>query len=523
MTEKQQTKVHLKTVPSTALAEVLDYLYTGSLRVTKNSVAELIFTSSLFLLLDLTEYCWEVFVKTLDVKNCIARKILADSVSSGSIARTVTNFVLQNFANLDSETLTSCPAAVLRMVLASEDLIVSSELEVLRCLLKWLNGQHFLNSIHEKDFQVVNLWLCEELLKLVRFKFISLSEDEFVALLQSYGLSEHHWFQNTILEKFKTNSGCSEARLSYRNVEVIIAVGGQGESSILNEVSAYILDRDHWFEITPMQYPRRSFSLVSTENTLYAIGGTMEKVADTPVSWIERYDAHKDTWEDVHVTSLSELERDNAAIVGLNDHIVISGGFSFTSCSVTSSVIMLNPCNGESRELSSLDIAREGHATVVDDLSIYVIGGKNESGCLASVERFNNSTETWEVLAPMNNNRAHFCAIWHKNNIYAFGGHDGENVLNSVEVYNPNSNQWQLLPEGMSTPRMKFALSLCGDEAFVIGGMVGSRGPMTSDVEKYSFVKSTWSSVRSMDKKRMEFSCATLSLCNNALHSFIEE
>lgn len=122
----------------------------------------------------------------------------------------------------------------------------------------------------------------------------------------------------------------------------------------------------------------------------------------------------------------------------------------------------------------------------------------------------------------MTENRAHFCAIWHKNNLYVFGGHDGQNVLNSVEVYDPDTNQWLPLPEGMATPRMKFAVSLCGDEAFVMGGMVGSRGPMTSDVEKYSFVKSTWSSVRSMDKKRMEFNCATLSLHHNALSSLGE-
>lgn len=255
MAEKQQTRVHLKTVPSTALAEVLNYLYTGSLRVTKDSVAELIYTSSLFLLLDLTEYCWDVFVKTLDVKNCIARKILADSVSSCLIARTVTNFVFKNFSSLESDTLASCPASMLRRLLASDELVVRSEFEVLNCLLKWFNGRYFINSIHEKGFQIVNLW--EELLKLVRFKFISSSQNEFVALLQSYGLSKHPWFQNTILEKFKSNSGCPEARLSYRNVEVIIAVGGQGESSILNEVSAYIPERDHWVEITPMQYPRR--------------------------------------------------------------------------------------------------------------------------------------------------------------------------------------------------------------------------------------------------------------------------
>ena len=131
--------------------------------------------------------------------------------------------------------------------------------------------------------------------------------------------------------------------------------------------------------------------------------------------------------------------------------------------------------------------------------------------------------ETWSVLAPMNNNRAHACAVWYKKNLYLFGGYDGENVLNSAEVYDPNTNQWQMLSEGMATPRMKFAVNLCGDEAFVIGGMIGPRGPMTCEVEKYNLVTSTWSNVSSMNEKKMELNSANLSLCNNVIASFMRE
>jgi kelch-like protein 14 len=118
----------------------------------------------------------------------------------------------------------------------------------------------------------------------------------------------------------------------------------------------------------------------------------MEKSADSPVSFVERYDPRKDTWEMIDVTSSSELERDNAGIVGSRDQIVISGGFHFTSCSVTSAVVELNPANGEWRELTSLHTAREGHVAIADDVSIYVIGGKNQSEYLASVERYNKDT-----------------------------------------------------------------------------------------------------------------------------------
>ena len=118
----------------------------------------------------------------------------------------------------------------------------------------------------------------------------------------------------------------------------------------------------------------------------------MEKSVNSPVCFIERYNPRSDTWEEIHVTSSSELERDSAGITGSRDGIIISGGFSFSSCSVTSSVVHLNPASGERRELASLNVSREGHVAVVDDVSIYVIGGKNESEYLASVEKFD-----WET------------------------------------------------------------------------------------------------------------------------------
>jgi hypothetical protein len=261
MLEKQQARVHLKTVPSSALSEVLDYIYSGSLRVTSESVAECIFTSSMFLLLDLTEYCWDVFVKTLDLKNCISRKILADSISSASIANTVTNFVLKNFVNLDSQSLAECPATILRDVLSCDELVVCSELEVLGILVKWILAHYFVSeqddaiTLHEDTTNISNLG--EELLPLVRFKFISLTREELTAFLKSFALSKHPWLRNTVLERLQTNSGSSEARLSYREVDVVLVVGGQGESSVLNHVCAYVPSSDQWLQAAPMQHPRR--------------------------------------------------------------------------------------------------------------------------------------------------------------------------------------------------------------------------------------------------------------------------
>ena len=254
MVEKQQTRVHLKTVSSSALSEVLDYVYTGSLCVTKDSVAELILTSSMLLLFDLTQYCWNVFVETLDLRNCISRKLFADSISSASIKQTVTSFVLKNFAKLDSEMLAECPASILRELLSREELVVDCELEVLGVLLKWLVAYRFFFNQDNEDPNI-----CEELLSLVRFKYISLNSEELTAFLQSFALSRHPWLWNAVFERMERNSGSSEARLSYRQVDVVMVVGGHGESSVLNQVGVYVPSNDEWFSLAAMHHPRRRF------------------------------------------------------------------------------------------------------------------------------------------------------------------------------------------------------------------------------------------------------------------------
>ena len=259
MVEKQQTKVHLKTISSSALRKVLDYIYTGSLRVTKDSVSELLPASSMFLMFELTEYCWDIFVKTLDLNNCISRKIFADSIGSASIAKTVTSFVLKNFVNLDSKSLADCPVSILRKVLSCEELVVDSEMEVLSILLKWFVSCSFGFKQEDEILEGVSKIskLCKELLSLVRFKFIALDRKELTVFLQSFALSKHHWLRDAVLERFETKSGSTEARLSYKEVDVVLVVGGQGEYSVLNQVYVYVPSIDQWVGISSMHHPRK--------------------------------------------------------------------------------------------------------------------------------------------------------------------------------------------------------------------------------------------------------------------------
>ena len=250
---KQQTRVTLKTVSSSALSELLDYVYTGALRVSKDTVIDLIFASSMFLFLDLTEYCWTIYVKTLDLSNCILRKVLAESISSASIVKTVSGFVLANFVKLSSDDLVECPERVLREMLSSEELVVDSELDVLRVFLKWFTA----SSLDQQNLTAVEKRCCEELLDFVRFKFISLNKQEIGDYLQSFGIKQYSWLFKSVLERCERRSGLAEARFWYREMNVVMVVGGQGEMAVLNEVCAFVPGTGQCCRLSAMHHPRR--------------------------------------------------------------------------------------------------------------------------------------------------------------------------------------------------------------------------------------------------------------------------
>ena len=246
MTEKTQSRIHLSGASSDALGRLLDYIYTGSLHITKESVVNLIFLSSLLMMFDVAEYCWKYFLGSLDIQNCVERKMLADSISCEEVSKRVTAFVLKNFARLDAKALVTCPVNVMSELLSHEDLFVEKELEALKVLLEWCT--HDLSG-REK--------VAKNLLNSVRFSFLSLSQESLETLLRNYGISRGSNIYDLILKRAETNCGLLEARLSYKEERVIFVAGGHGENSILNQVTGYVPSSGKWYELSEMNYPRR--------------------------------------------------------------------------------------------------------------------------------------------------------------------------------------------------------------------------------------------------------------------------
>lgn len=88
-------------------------------------------------------------------------------------------------------------------------------------------------------------------------------------------------------------------------------------------------------------------------------------------------------------------------------------------------------------------VDRQDAAHAVFAGRLYAIGGGiNYRSYLDSVECYDPTTNTWQMVAPMRTARKQCAACVACSFIYVFGGCDKKKTLQSVERYDPRENVW---------------------------------------------------------------------------------
>ncbi len=141
--------------------------------------------------------------------------------------------------------------------------------------------------------------------------------------------------------------------------------------------------------------------------------------------------------------------------VVIDGQIYVAGGMTKQSDSITDSVEKYNPVTKMTTTLAKMSLKRAhfGYAALGD--MFYAVGGESNV-ILASAERYNPATDSWELIADLNQARRATCAAAAGGALYVFSGVGTDGTLKSVEMYNAASNSWSLvasLPEAIERPR----------------------------------------------------------------------
>merc|ERR1712226_1635700 len=102
---------------------------------------------------------------------------------------------------------------------------------------------------------------------------------------------------------------------------------------------------------------------------------------------------------------------------------------------------------------TDLSVPRSRHGVAVMDGVLYCVGGRTNLDCYTNtVEKYNEDTKTWSLVAEMIHSRQHPGVLTHEGRLYVLGGRSYRHFFSSVEMYDPVTNTWTLATD-MSTGR----------------------------------------------------------------------
>jgi len=186
----------------------------------------------------------------------------------------------------------------------------------------------------------------------------------------------------------------------------------------------------------------------------------------------------------------------------------------------------INPSSAESNiwtTKASMQVARANLGAAVVNGQIYAIGGVLDPPswiqCTNVNEKYDPETNTWSFQTSMPTPRASFAIAVCDNKIYCIGGttgvKDGKYVTsNTNEVYDPETNSWST-KASMPTARI-------GVNANVIDGKIYLIGGNSTQNEVYNPTTDTWTTMSSIPTKpglTTIWSC-TSTIINEKIHVF---
>jgi hypothetical protein len=171
--------------------------------------------------------------------------------------------------------------------------------------------------------------------------------------------------------------------------------------------------------------------------------------------------------------------------------MITTGGYIDDDEPSVNTVMSLDLVTMRYTTLAPMIHRRQGHASAVLDVKLFVMGGVNNDGCLSSVECLDLETGQRSDMAPMITPRARLGAAVLGGKIYVAGGEPVNTVGTSVESFDPATNQWTAVTP-MNTSRCSHGLVSAQGKLFAVGGFNNQDGHLSS-VECFDPSRRVWS------------------------------
>jgi N-acetylneuraminic acid mutarotase len=185
-----------------------------------------------------------------------------------------------------------------------------------------------------------------------------------------------------------------------------------------------------------MPTARAAHAVAATATAIYALAGTGRD--GKPVLDVERFDGKVWTRD----ASLPGEGLNAPAAVVIGDTVYLIGGFGTTTNQPVTSVQRYHTRTRVWSDAAPLPAPRGGHAAVVLNGRIHVIGGGNATSTIDDHSVYDPAANAWTERARLPRSMGSPAAVVFGGRLYSIGGRSGPNDFGDVHIYDPAANAW---------------------------------------------------------------------------------
>lgn len=257
-----------------------------------------------------------------------------------------------------------------------------------------------------------------------------------------------------------------------------------------------------WGSAAVLQPARSEYAAAVLDGAIYVAGGF------GALSRFERYDPLADAWE--QLADLPE-PRHHLSLAAVDGAVFLAGGHTESTHTATDTFWRYDPGTDAWETLEPLPQGPRGGlgAAVIDGL-LYLAGGSSgdlSGPATADLARYDPAAASWELLSPMPTPREHLAVAAAAELLVTIGGRDGSNedpaLLSATERYDPSSDSWEV-GAALPVPRAGMGVAADGETVVVLGGeRFSGDQPMSFDsVNRYEVATDQWTALTPLPEGR---------------------
>ena len=505
MRENEEGVIRFEEISELILAEVLEFIYTGSAEINETNASELIIAAEYLLIEGLKTKSGRFLEQQTTSSNCISTFRFAEKYRCEELVANSTKFLLDNFASVaESEEFLNLKVEEVEKWISNDEIRLAAEEDVFRIVVNWIEHD---KSERKGKFQKL----------FGQVRLVLLSRDSLMAVVTHELVQEDLGCLRKVLDAIDVIRTASEDTIinvsPRKRLETHAIVVGGGDYFF-----CYLPEKDAWKTLSCLERQQQNINqntkMINFHDQLYTFHG----------HWTQRYDPVFNTW-----TSL-KLEFSHRTIcVGVCRGQIYAIDVVDESTGKTSTVKKYDV------ELYSWQTVHSSHlgcrynsCSVVAGNCLYLLGGRGpmelSEGYVATAEEFNTVENQWKRIADMQQERGDAFGMAFQGKIFVAGGQDNSpKKVDSCEVYSIATNEWQLIGS-LNVPRVWGSMLSVNGTIYVLGGSQLGFSRHVYTVEVYDPVGNKWTKKTTIpveripEKERSSFKGCTLKLSREVLN-----